>query len=41
MGTLLAIIDRTYDHLIRDSEAATIDRMNARATASGGQRIGL
>lgn len=30
MGTSLAMIDRTYGHLIRGSEAATIDRMNAR-----------
>ena len=29
-GTSLAMIDRTYGHLIRGSEAATIDRMNAR-----------
>ena len=27
MGTSLAMIDRTYGHLIRGSEAATIDRM--------------
>ncbi len=30
MGTSLAMIDRTYGHLIRGSEAATIERINAR-----------
>jgi hypothetical protein len=31
MGTSLAMIDRTCGHLARDSEAAILARLNARA----------
>lgn len=31
MGTSVAMIDRTYGHLARDSEAAILARLDARA----------
>ena len=35
MGTSVAMIDRTYGHLARDSEAAIRARLDARAGRSG------
>ena len=35
MGTSLAMIDRTYGHLIRGSESATLARMNERRNRLG------
>jgi integrase len=35
MGTSIAMIDRTYGHLARDSEAAILARLNARAGRDG------
>ena len=35
MGTSVAMIDRTYGHLARDSEDAIRARLNARAERSG------
>lgn len=35
MGTSVAMIDRTYGHLARDSEAAIRARLDARAARSG------
>ena len=33
MGTSVAMIDRTYGHLARDSEAAILARLEARGSA--------
>ena len=35
MGTSVAMIDRTYGHLARDSEASILGRLEARAERSG------
>jgi hypothetical protein len=35
MGTSVTMIDRTYGHLARDSEAGILARLNARAPRSG------
>jgi hypothetical protein len=35
MGTSIAMIDRTYGHLARESEAAILARLNARAGRDG------
>ena len=35
MGTSVAMIDRTYGHLARDSEQAIVARLYARAERSG------
>jgi integrase len=35
MGTSVAMIDRTYGHLARDSEAAILARLDARSDRSG------
>jgi integrase len=35
MGTSVAMIDRTYGHLARDSEEAIRGRLKARSTRSG------
>ena len=35
MGTSIVMIDRTYGHLAKDSEAAILARLNARAAGSG------
>jgi integrase len=37
MGTSIAMIDRTYGHLARDSQAAILARLNARAGRDGVQ----
>jgi hypothetical protein len=35
MGTSVAMIDRVYGHLARDSEAVILARLNARSARSG------
>lgn len=35
MGTSVAMIDRTYGHLARDSEASILARLDARAKRDG------
>jgi len=35
MGTSVAMIDRTYGHLARDSEAAILARLDARTQRDG------
>jgi hypothetical protein len=35
MGTSVAMIDRVYGHLARDTEAVILARLNARAARTG------
>lgn len=39
MGTSVAMIDRTYGHLARDSEASILARLEARADHPGGVQL--
>lgn len=39
MGTSVAMIDRTYGHLARNSEASIRARLDARASADGGGTV--
>ncbi len=39
MGTRVTMIDRTYGHLARDSEAGILARLKARAARSGAEVV--
>jgi integrase len=39
MGTSVAMIDRTYGHLARDSEAGILARLNARGARTGAEVV--